>query len=300
MNGAGKGAIMAITANRFFSTDPRCLTPEIEDRFFTDLKTRNNTFKRTASDRFRDLDDHCVAHFEQAGSDISQVLDIGVSSGSTTLALQSRLAAAGQRAHVTGTDLSLSGYLVPIGPCLRVLADEQGHPLQYELLGMGVRAWHRRADYLTGMVLVRRMLEAVSRTSLKRQIQSGGPGIREVRLLSPRLAGHPDIHVEKDDIFQHNPAFDGRFDFIRAANILNNGYFDEKAIRAALANILRYLSGPGAWLLVARSSARETASTLFRLTSDERRLTIVERIGRGSEIERLVLSTPFPLRRAEG
>jgi hypothetical protein len=290
---------MTITANRFFSIEPHCLTAQIEDQFFTDLKTGNNTFKRTASDRFRELDDRCVAQFAKTGSRISQVLDIGVSSGTTTLALHARLAEAGQPAQMTGTDVSLHGFLVQVGPGLRALVDEQGRPLQFELLGVAVRAWRRRADYLTGMVLVRSLLHAASRKSIARRMRSGGRDVRQVRLLSPRLTGHPDIAIERNDVFQHTPAFDARFDFIRVANILNRGYFDEKALRKALANVVLYLSGPGAWLLVARSSGTQTSATLFRLTADGRRLAVVERTGGGSEIEQLVLATRLPHYRQE-
>jgi hypothetical protein len=291
---------MTITANRFFSIDPNCLPARIEDQFFTDLKTGNNTFKRTASDRFRDLDDRCVAHFARTGSRIARVLDIGVSSGSTTLALHARLAEAGQPALVTGTDLSLSGYLVQIAPGLRALADEQGLPLQFDALGVAVRPWYRRADYLTGMVVVRRLLHALCKKTIAQRIRSGGCRTRKVRLLSPRLLGHPDVDIEKNDIFQHTPKFDGRFDFIRVANILNLGYFDEQALRRALTNVVRYLSGPGGWLLVARSSGKETAASLFRLPPDGRGLIAVDRIGGGSEIERLVLSTRIPSSRHDG
>ncbi len=63
--------------------------------------------------------------------------------------------------------------------------------------------------------------------------------------------------------------------------------------------MLSYLAGPGAWLLVARSSRSHNAATLFRVSPDGRRLLVVDRVGGGSEVERLVLATPFPLRRTE-
>ena len=85
------------------------------------------------------------------------------------------------------------------------------------------------------------------------------------------------------------PRFEGKFDFIRAANVLNLGYFNATTIQAGLANVLGYLSGPGAWLLVGRSGKRGHDATLFRVSSDGRRLQIIERMGMGSEVEHLVL-----------
>src|SRR5579871_3422087 len=163
---------MTITANRFFSIDPHHLTARIEDQFFTDLKI-GNTFKRTAADRFRDLDDRCIARFAQTGSRTSEGLDVGVSSGTTTLALHERLAEAGQSAQAVGTDISLHGYLVEVGPGFRALVDEQGRPLQFELLGLAIRAWRRRADYVTGMVLVRGLLHALSRQAIASRMRGG-------------------------------------------------------------------------------------------------------------------------------
>ncbi len=211
---------MSITASRFFSIDPAHLTPDIEDSFFTDLKTRNNTFKRTSSDRFRDLDDCCVRHFDGEGALLREVLDIGVSSGATTLALSDRLKANGRSPRIVGTDISLTGYLVPIAKGFRVLADEQGHALQYELLGHGIRAWERRADYVTGMVAVRRLLRSVAERRARREIHDNPAALDRIRLLSPRLAGYPDIEIEKNDIFCRTEGYAERFDFVRVANIL--------------------------------------------------------------------------------
>lgn len=285
---------MAIAASRFFSTDPGQLTPDVEDRFFTALKTRNNTFKRTASDRFQMLDNRCVRRFETTGSPLRAVLDIGVSSGSTTLALRDRLHRVNLRPDIVGTDLSLTAYLVPIAGGMRALVDEQGHAMQYEVLGRAVRAWRRRADYFTGVAGGLWLIDRLGRRSIRRALERGWTGTREVRLLSPRLASQPDIRIEKNDILKRTPDFVGRFDFVRAANVLNLGYFDEPLLRAAFANIFAYLTGPGAWLLVARSSGEKTAATLFRISPDGGRLLVVDRINGGSEVERLVLSTPLP------
>ncbi len=290
---------MSITATRFFSIDPARLTPDVEDRFFTDLKTYNNTFKRTASDRFRDIDDCCVRHFEGAGPKLREVLDIGVSSGSTTLDLSDRLRAAGQPVQIVGTDLSLTGYLVSVMPGLRVLVDENGHPLQYEVFGKAIRAWARRADYVTGMVLVRGLLHFLCEDRVHRRLREHDGSLRPLQLVSPRLRDRADIRIEKNDIFSRTGHFVERFDFIRAANILNLGYFDETTLRRGFANVVSYLSGPGAWLLVARTNGATNAATLFRVSPDGRRLLVVDRIGGGSEVERLALWAPLPLRHKE-
>lgn len=285
---------MSVTAARFFS-GPLRLSPEVEDRFFTDLKTGNATFKRTAGDRFQELDDICVRCFEAAGATIGAVLDIGVSSGTTTLALSERLVTAGHAGTVTGTDLSFSANLVPVVPGVRTLIDETGLPLQHDLMGMVVRPWRRRLDYFTGMVAVRGLLNRVCGRRAQLKWRAGDKGVKPVQLISPRLQGHPRVRVERNDIFAPTRRYQDRFDFVRAANILNRGYFPEADLRRALVNAVSYLSGPGAWLLIARSSEGRHVATLFQVSADGRRLQAVDRFGGGSEIEWLVFATPLPM-----
>jgi hypothetical protein len=287
-------APMSVTANQFFSA-PAVVSQEIEDRFFTDLKTGNATFKRTAGDRFRELDDICFRCFAAAGATIGEALDIGISSGSTTLALSERLLAAGHGGMVIGTDLSFSAHLVPVAAGVRTLVDEAGLPLQHDVLGMVVRPWRRRLDYFTGMVAVRGLLNRLCGARAQRRLQAGHPGIRPVQLVSPRLRDHPRVRVEKNDIFTATPRYQARFDFVRAANILNRGYFSEAEIRRALVHVVSYLSGPGAWLLIARSTGGQHVATLFQVSADGRRLQAVDRFGGGSEIEWLVFATPLPM-----
>lgn len=285
---------MSITATKFFSVDPSAMTSDVEDRFFTDLKTRNSTFKRTERDRFQQLDDLCIWHFDRVGASFEEVLDIGISSGSTTLALNERLRRSGRTPVVIGTDISLTAFLIRVAWGIRVLVDEAGHALQYEVLGRAVRAWTRRADYLTGMIFVRGLLRLLSALPIRRALLDRAVS-REFRLVSPRLDAHPEVRVEQNDIFTPTDRFFGRFDFIRAANILNRGYFDERALRTALVNVASYLRGPGAWLLIARSTGPKTNGTLFRVAQDGH-LRVACRIGIGSEIESLVLSTRLPSR----
>ena len=285
---------MSITAKAFFHPARKPTSTDVEDCFFSDLRTRNSTFKRTASDRFHDLDARCLESFELSGATIGQVLDIGISSGATTLALYERLLACGHMPAVVGTDIAIDGRLVKAYPGVRVLTDEAGHPLQYDVLGRVVRPWGRRADYATGMLAVRALANAWLGGRAQRLVQQGGGDITPVRLISPRVKAASNVQIEKNDIFVDTPAFRHRFDFIRACNILNRGYFDEEALRRAMANIVRYLTGPGAFLLIARSARGCHVGTLFQVSANGRFLDVVDRFCGGSEVEWLMLETPLP------
>ena len=285
---------MSMTAAQFFAADPKEIWPAQEDSFFNELRTSNTTFKTTAHDRFADLDAACVALLGQSSRPIREVLDIGVSSGTTTLALYDRLRAAGIDARVTGTDRSVSGHLVTVLPGVRTLLDDGGTPIQHDLFGLPVRPWFRRADRYTGMRGVRRALNATLGSRARRMVEAGASAATAVQLVSPRLADTPSVAIECNDIFAPTAAYQRRFDLVRVANLLHPGYFPVEQLRIGVAHAVSYLAGPGSWLLLARTVKRRHVATLFRVTDDGTRLEIADRFNGGAEIEWLALEAALP------
>lgn len=282
---------MVLTATDFFQRPADHVSMDDEAAFFTSLKVGNNTFKKTGGGRFQELDAAIVRQLADSPPIIGELLDIGISSGITTLELDAALVKAGHALRVTGTDLSLDAFIVPIMRGWRALVDSSGHPLQYDIGGHSMRPWRRRMDWFDGMVVVRSIINRVGKPRARRSLATNRI-IKQVRLLSPRLARRQDITVVRDDVTVENPAFSGRFDIIRAANILNLDYFDTPTLRAALSHVTSYLSGPGAVLLVVRTLANdEQHGTLFQVIEQGDGLRIVERYGNGSEVEALVLDT---------
>jgi hypothetical protein len=277
---------MAVTARHFYSIDPIDIDPAEECEFFSSLKMRNGTFKLTRPSRFAGLNAEIASVIEERSKDLREVLDIGASTGSTTIELADFLGKLGCSPNVVGTDLFIDAHLVKLLPGLRVLADAEGWPLQYDIAGLPVRAWVRRLDYLTFTAGPRLLARALVRPRLRRKIREGQT--TPVRMESRALAGR-DVKLVENDIFALTPSFVGRFDFIRAANILNIGYFPADRMVLAISNIRSYCRGPGALLLVVRSVGPAMHDgTLFEL-KDGGRFEIRARIGKGSEIEPLVL-----------
>lgn len=278
---------MTLTASRFFSTNPADLGPEAEERFFCAIRTSNRTTKQTAKDRFKSLNDRLMGHLQ--GQAIDHVLDVGVSSGITTIELVEAFRSIGAAPQVAATDRWSHAYVVPVGWNCGALLDENGELLQMELFGTAIRSWSRRLDYITGMALVRGALAAIIGARARRIMQAPSRSAQAVELVTPRLKAVPQISLMQDDVLVFNPGFVGKFDFIRAANILNKGYFPKDALTLALSHLASYLRGPGAWLLINRTHPNEeNHGTLFRL-DEQGRLQPVERFGGGSEIEELAL-----------
>lgn len=276
---------MSIPASRFFSLPPEQITPAMEAAFFSSLKTANDTFKKTAVKRFGEIDTVVSTELARAFPETElEVLDIGISSGTTTLELQQALADAGLEFAITATDRSFAARIVdgPLGS--RALIEPDGHILQFEILGRPVRAWDRRLDRFTG----RSVLNAALR-KLMRKSDRNRTGHRDVELVSPRLRKQGAITLVEDDVLTRNEAFARKFHFVRAANILNRDYFAEDQLVAALGHLRTYLKGPGSLLLLLRTDkvSDENNGTLFRVKADGK-LEICRRFGNGSEVENLV------------
>ena len=278
---------MTLTANAFFSQNDEDIDPAIEAAFYGMLKMRNGTFKLTRVARFAEIEETFGKIFKTKATKIRSVLDIGVSTGITTLELANFLQSTGSPARITATDLYIEAHIVQPFRELRVLADPNGWPLQYDICGRAIRPWIRRMDYVTLTFLPRMLAHAVLQRRLKDLIQKGES--RTVQLVSKRLSGRSDISFVEDDILTRSPVLSKRFDLVRAANILNRSYFSDQEILRAVGNIRSYLRDSGGLFLATRTNTSQINSgTLFELDPDKS-FKVLARVGQGSEIENLVL-----------
>jgi hypothetical protein len=108
-------------------------------------------------------------------------------------------------------------------------------------------------------------------------------------MITRSLPQHCEIDFIEDDIMSPSEHLRGRFDLVRAANILNTNYFSVDQLKTAIANVYSYLRGPGAMVMVTRTSrTQENNGTLFEL-KDDGSFAVLGRVRGGSEIERLLL-----------
>jgi hypothetical protein len=273
-----------LTATQFCSGEP--LTPQQEAAFFSALRLANGTFKTTSGHRMDDLNAFVLARWRETGFRPTEIMDVGVSSGITTVEWAEALSRAGLPVRMTATDVSLWGHIVPLWPGVSVL-EADGQILQHIVLGMPIRPWRRRLDYVTGYAL----LSALANRLAARRRTRIDPIVKPVVLISPRASQHTAIDWAEDDVLQENPGqFIGRFHAIRAANVLNRDYFDADALARAVANLKARLAGPDARLIVNRTlPGGANHATMFRLDAAHR-FAAEARFGRGSEIEDIVLA----------
>ncbi len=279
---------MALTAAKYFLDDARRSSPGEESRFFRSLKVRNRNSKQTAHGRLDALNDLTIEIFKAPGRRLSTALDVGVSSGVTTAELYDSFKSAGLSPAITATDLSIYASIVHLSDAVRVLVDSAGDILQYDINGFALRPWRRRLDRFTGMSLIKAAVERRYASAARAALAKGGTRIDRVALINPRLASNADVTVCEDDLLKQRPDFAGKFDFIRAANVLNREYFDEATLKKALSTLTGYLSGPGAVLLIVRTNDRTGHHGCFYELRADGKLAIIREVGAGSELAALL------------
>lgn len=284
-----------LPAKTFFNTPVAQLTPSMEQEFFSSLMTRNKTYKTTFHQRFADINPFVLQLMQEYGLQSPRILDIGISSGVSTLELYDDLCSAGLDSKIVASDILLDAFLVRVLPGCHALVDPSGFPLRFDLPFGTMKPWVTRRDYRNGFFVVRKAVSTVL-THRSRRILSncGDCRITAVKLVTPRLLTTGSVVVCNDDISRYNSEFEGRFDLIRAANVLNRGYFAPNILTLMLANISRYLAGPLSALLVVRTHEDDTNhGTLFRL-NDVGHFEVIRRFGNGSEIEDIALQSTKP------
>jgi hypothetical protein len=282
-----------LAAKAFFETPSTQLTAQMEQDFFSSLMTRNKTYKTTFRQRFADVNPRLVRSLRDSANSLVRVLDVGISYGVSTVELYDDLRTSGLKARMVATDILIDVCLVRVWPHCHVLLDHSGFPLRFDLPWGTMKPWVVADDYRSGRFILRKGInKALTHRARRILARPDDVRITHVKLVTPRLLANDDIIVCTDDISRFNSAFAGSFDLIRAANVLNRGYFSDAVLATMVANLRRYLGTAGGHLLVVRTHQdNSNHGTLFRLGRNQR-FEAVWRTGNGSEVEQIVLDAP--------
>lgn len=294
----------------FLEVNPRLadnvLTRDLmEEKLFHSLRMSNGVYKKTSYGRLKDMDQALIAKFQRLGVAPKTFLDVAVSSGVSTVNWLESLQQAGLRPSMTATDLTMTVYLVRLLSWLHVLVEKEGFPLQYDVFGFAWRPRCRIRFYVFGNGFLTCLWHIVYRGVARRfdlmnrlkSLNGNPPPIddpvikAQVKLVTYRLRDKKDIELLDDDITGPTPShLRGRFQVVRAANILNRGYFSIHQLGECVKNLRDRLTGPGAFLLIVRTEPKgDNHGSIFRL-GDKGSFEMLARVGRGSEIEDIVLS----------
>jgi len=276
---------------------------ELERAFFSNIIVRNGTFKTTNHRRLDDLNELVQKYLPSERP--LQLMDVAVSSGISTGEWMAFLDRAGVSSRMVAGDLFIKGFLLSVDDNVRVLVDDTGYLLQFDIRGKAIRPRMGKRALLLNLfrlLAIRRCEKAASqfalalRTIPPAQLQSTvferwGLSYRALKLVSPSLTKFAELEVVEDDILHDVNNYRHSFHVVRAANILNLGYFTEPVLTQMLRNLRSRLL-PGGILIVCRTNHQNVNNaTVFALNEDGT-FIVKARLNDGSEVESLVMALP--------
>lgn len=278
------GGARCIPVREYLEAQDRGLH-RVEDEFYRGILLPNGVYKTTHAHRMDDLLPQVLSRVTSNLGDHARILDVACSSGVSTAELHRALRKVSPACTTRGTDLMLFANYVCREDGVGMLLDGDGHLLQVEL-GRWASPWKwrprdralRPLRSLRARQVVRADLE-----TFRDAVHRPRPGYRVQRIsfLSSLALGVDGLQFEEEDIMA--PRVHGPFDLIRAANILNDDYFDRAVLRE-MATALAARLVPGGWMLVVRSRMAHPANRATLFQRQAGRLHVVERMNGGVEI----------------
>lgn len=255
--------------------DDAAPSADAEFQLFRRIRLPSGIHKTTEERRLDDLNERVLRVLPSDRP--LELMDVAVSTAVTTVEWSEQLTAAGVEHHLLAGDSHVHAVWLslPFGDFL--LDRDRTDLLLAVVLGRSIDVLG--SSWRSALVLP--VLKATVGLSKAARVP-----MREVQLVTPRVRESAAIDVVEDDIFVTPPELRARFHAVRAANILNLGYFDEARLRAAVSSLRERLRPDGLLIVCRTHEDGSNHGTLFRADGDA--LTVVDRIGDGSEIEHLI------------
>jgi hypothetical protein len=268
----------------------------LEREFFARVMLPNGTIKTTGADRMDDLNAAVFPYIAAITDRPIKIMDVGASSGISTLEWYEYLSGERVACEVTATDLIVYASLVSLAPNLAVLIDRNRTILHMDVLGKGAPPIANGVEGIfAGMI--RMLFRAAMKVEdslrpLNGYVQEAAAGrvlkCEPVTLLTKRLVQHESVQLIEDDLLAANrPEFKEAFHVVRAANILNRVYFSDPVLVQIVKKLKASLKPNGLLVICRTEDNGDNNATLFQFTTDSK-FRVLLRLGRGSEIEELV------------
>lgn len=274
-------ARQVLLRNRSVSSDEQA---KLENSFFKSVCLPNGTHKTTAPGRLKDVDRIIHEHLE--GEKSVRLLDVGISSGVTTIELLNYLESRGVQTRGIGVDISIRGFLTSF-LWIDILCDPEGNVLQVATPFFARGRPHRSQTSISSKVLKLGM-DLLESSPLKKRLLNSRRS-RGLNLVSPLLLERGNFEVVEHNIALPMPEWEGSFDLIRVANVLNLDYFSPADIATMVENVTSWLKA-GGLLAVCRTRANDGSNhgSLYRKQGSVPWLRHVDRFGEGYEIDEII------------
>jgi chemotaxis methyl-accepting protein methylase len=273
---------------------------QLETEFFERVVLPNGTIKTTKPHRLDDLNQAALPFLTRLAEDCHplRIMDVGISSGVSTIEWHEQLAAEHISCDLTGTDLTVYASLMSLTRHLGVLVDRNRNFLHLDAFGHGASP---TASGLRGIFagMVRGVFRAAMKIDRRLPPLRGNVGesakghlltCEPVTLLTRKFPQRDSVRVIEEDLLApERPEYRQAFHVVRAANVLNRIYFNEATL-TRIADKLKQRLKPGGLLIVCRTTSDGANHASIFECIDESRLRVAHRLGGGSEIEDLLVA----------
>jgi hypothetical protein len=268
----------------------------LEREFFGRVVLPNGTVKSTNANRMNDLNSAALPYVQRFSERPVQIMDVGISSGVSTVEWYEQLSDAGVVCELVATDLTVYASLLTLGSSFGALIDRHRNILHLDILGRGAppSAKGVQGIFAAAVRLAFRAAMTVDRSlaPLRGQTQESAKGMllkcEPVSLLTRKMTKQNSLRVIEDDLAAGDkPEFVQAFHVVRAANILNRAYFADATLLQMLSKLTNRLKPNGVLIVCRTNDEGINNGTIFRLV-EAGRFQVLNRIGSGSEIEDLL------------
>ena len=268
-----------------------------EAKLCKEMRAANGSLKTTARHRLSVVSQLFFDIVARRNLRPRTIVDIGVSSGITTLDWLDDFERHGLDVRMTATDLTINVYFVKILPFLAILVDSNGHVLQIELFRRGIRPWTAgRREYVSGAVAFKKALLGVCRFRLKQLdvrfpihgVHGSAPSVIEgpYRFVTPELRNRADVILREEDISQAQvAAVPWAADAIRLSNILLLVYFSPEQVCQIVKRVVARCRGENSLVILCRNMPDGSIhASILRMVASGK-FEVEARLGPGSEVE---------------
>lgn len=263
----------------------RGVSAQAEEKLYWSIKTSRGTRMTTEPHRLDQINELFFTTLNRLKLVPRCVMDIGISSGVTTLEWMREFDKRNLPVTMIATDLIMKVYLFQVSKNICAMTEINGHLLQIEIFGKPVYAYRLRRDYLTGGIVWRTALCAYVKSRLSESLRQG-----PYHFVTPALRGHNHIVLREDDIYgPKREEFLGCADVIRVGNLIQPIYFTDDEIRHAVQAVRERCRGADSLVIVCRNKPDRLEGSILRLT-DRKEFVVEARLGPGSEVEQFFTS----------
>ncbi len=261
------------------------------------LLTSNGTTRTTFAGRFRDVDEAVLGWMHRlfepsAGIDIQ---DRAASHALTSCEWAERVFEIFPNARFEASDILLNLVEISRG-CEAYILEPGGCPLQFVKPPFVVSLQAEPRRYPVNRLIARRarrrldgLLRGASDGGWTEAAARQGWRVRRIPYVHPRAralaAANPNFHLRVRSVFDVPPA---GCDVLRTMNIFNSSYFTRDQLAAGAEAAFQSLRRNGIWI-VGRTLEEDFSNHVSLLQRGERSWQVLDRIGRGSEMESLAL-----------